>query len=761
MHRTLLAFFLIVSTVAAAQASDEWNTFPPTPTEQPAPEAPKAAPPAPEPATPPKPAAPTAKPPAPVAAPAAAPAKPLEPPKPTAEPVKPPAPVAAPAAAPAPPQAPPKPAAAEPPAAKGPSPTGSDELSQYPVIAQEETFEAGTEPHSPSTWGRAWNAPENARVTVGQVGIGTVLVPSARLGAKGVVRVSFLGDYFSRDDFPVRGAQHIRSGITFAASFQPFTWGEVFVAYGATANTNNKTSPNLLQALGDLTLGIKGSYQVFNGFWAGADVRLLTFSGVGNQGVDRFAFGVKPTLLATYDWRALSKNVPVVSTLAVGATIDSTAGLISNQTLNASEQYALGINRFHRFNVGLAVEVPLPIATPFVEYTLAAPLGVPAGGLVGPDTQPVSVAEAMPQLLNLGAKITAVKDLTVTTGVALGLARKVGLGIPATPPWTFYVSAAFAIDPFQRGETRRIETVREKRQEIVKAPPRLTGTVTDKETGKPVSGAVIAIAGSPRVASDEAGAFTTHEVQGGAVTLEATRDGYKPGAQTVEVPGDATGPLPKVALVLEPAVKQAKLTITSVNGKRPVKAQLSLSGTTEAGAALPPVTGDAPLERELPAGTYTVTAVADGFLSQTRDVQVSAGAAMAVAFELVAAPKRSLVVFKGDKIDILQQVHFQSGQAVIMADSYSLLQQVVDAIIKNGVKRVRVEGHTDNRGKRDVNQKLSEDRARAVADYLVAQGIDAQRVESAGFGDARPLAPNLTARGRELNRRVEFIVLEK
>lgn len=730
MHRTLLAFFLIVSAVATAQTSDEWNTFPPAPTAQPRP----------TPATPAKPPATTPAKPAPV----------VEKPAPKAT-----APTTTTAA---------KPAATTSSTPTKPAPAtdgGVDDFSQYPVIAQKESYEPGTEPHSPSTWGNAWNAPENSRVSVGQYGIGTLLVPSARLGAKGVVRVSFLGEYFAQGDFPVKGAQNIRSGITFAASFQPFTWGEVFLAYGASANTNNKTSPNLLQALGDLTLGIKGSYQFFDGFWAGADLRLLTFSGVGNQGVDKFAFGFKPSLIATYDWRALSKNVPVVSTVTIGGTFDSTSGLITNQTLNASEQFALGINQYHRFNFGLAIEVPLPIATPFLEYTLAAPLGIPSGGLVGPDTQPVSTTDAMPQNLNLGAKITAVKDLTITSGVNIGLARKVGMGVPATPPWNFYVSAAFAIDPFQRGETKRIETVREKKQEIVKAPPRLTGTVTDKETGKPVAGAIIAIASSPRVASDDQGAFTTHEVKGAKVTLKATRDGYKPAEQTVELPADPNQPMPKVALVLEPDVKKAKFAITAMSGKKPVKAQVAIKGDFEGAGSAQLETGDAPAETELPAGKYTLTATADGFLSQTRDAQVTPGATMAVAFELVPAPKKPLVIFKGDKIEILQQVHFQSGKSVILADSYNLLQQVVDAVIKNGVKRIRVEGHTDNRGKKESNQKLSEDRARAVADYLIAQGIDAQRIESVGYGDSKPVAPNLTARGRELNRRVEFIVLEK
>src|SRR5207249_4766762 len=97
--------------------------------------------------------------------------------------------------------------------------------------------------------------------------------------------------------------------------------------------------------------------------------------------------------------------------------------------------------------------------------------------------------------------------------------------------------------------------------------------------------------------------------------------------------------------------------------------------------------------------------------------------------------------------------------AVIAKDSFSLLAQVVDAIIKHNIKRLRVEGHTDNRGDRTANLKLSQGRAQAVADYLVKSGIDRSRLDVEGFGDTRPVAPNLTTRGRELNRRVEFVIL--
>lgn len=627
---------------------------------------------------------------------------------------------------------------------------------ELPIVSKKETFLPGTEPHSPSTWGTSIDTPGNARVTLGQVTVGTPFLPSARMGPKGLVRVGFLGEYLSLADFPVRNAQNIRSGITFAASFQPFQWGEVYVGYSAAANTNNRTAPNLIQALGDLTLGIKASNEWAKGLHAGIDLRLLTFSGVGNQGIDRFAVGFKPTALVTYDVRSLSPKVPLIATMALGFTLDSTSTLVT-QRLNASEEFALSINRFNRFNFGVSLEVPLPIVTPYVEYTLAAPLGVPSGLLTGPDGATIPVGAAMPQQLGLGLKVTAIKDLTLVTGFNLGLTRSVGLGVPATPPWNFFVGASFAIDPFQRGETKTLELVREKKieQKIELARSRVEGVVINAETKAPVAGAIITIPGVLPAATDPQGKFTTLDLKDTKAKLIVSHDGYKGVEKDVVL---EAGKPSKVEIALEPDVKKGLFEVSAASNKKSIKALVQLRGTAE--ASVETIEGAAK-EVEVPAGTYTVSATADGYLSQTREVQIPPGGKMPLAFELVPMPKKMLVIFKGDKIEILQQVHFATGKATILADSFSLLQQVVDVIVRNNVKRVSVEGHTDNKGVKAANQTLSEDRARAVVDYLVSQGVDAKRVESVGYGDSKPIAPNLTARGRELNRRVEFIVLEK
>ena len=716
MHRTLIAVLVLVVAPAFAQVGDEWSTFPPAP------------------------AAPT-------------PVKPAETPPPRTE-------TRPPANSPMPTRATPAPRAAPAPAPVVTAADAGVELGDADtrIISKKERYLAGTEPHSPSTWGNKWNAPENGRVAAGQVGIGVAFVPSARLGPQGVLRISMLGEYLNQLDFPVRSAQDIRSAVTFGVSFQPFEWGEIFASYSAAANSNNRTSPNLIQALGDLSLGIKASRQWAKGFWFGADVRLLTFSGVGNQGVDRFAVGFKPTVLVTYDFRALSASAPFILTAGLGFTLDSTSGLVTNQRLNASEEFALNVNRYHRFNFNLALELPFPVLTPYFEYLLAAPLGVPNGELTGPDGKFINASAAMAQQLGVGLKITAIKDLTLMAGFNFGLARSVGLGVPATPPWNFYFGAAFAIDPFQRGETRFVETLRERKLEIARAPPpvRLEGIVTDQETKQPIAGVIIAIAGLKPSATNEQGQYESLPISATKVKLSIARDGYKAVERDVAV--DAAKPT-KVDVALEPDVKKAKFEVTATSNKKAVKAGIVFKGPAE--GKLQTTEAGAPAEIELVAGTFTITAAADGYLAQTRDVQVQAGGKLAVAFELVAAPKKVLVIFKGDKIEILQQVRFATGKSDILPESFNLLQQVVDAIIKNNVRRVKVEGHTDNRGVKAANQVLSEDRARSVMNYLVAQGIDKDRMESVGYGDTKPIAPNLTARGRELNRRVEFIVLEK
>ena len=75
--------------------------------------------------------------------------------------------------------------------------------------------------------------------------------------------------------------------------------------------------------------------------------------------------------------------------------------------------------------------------------------------------------------------------------------------------------------------------------------------------------------------------------------------------------------------------------------------------------------------------------------------------------------------------------------------------------------KLEVEGHTDSVGSEEYNQELSENRAGAVRDFLVAQGVSRDSVTARGFGEAVPVASNDTAAGRQQNRRIELVVSGK
>jgi len=105
---------------------------------------------------------------------------------------------------------------------------------------------------------------------------------------------------------------------------------------------------------------------------------------------------------------------------------------------------------------------------------------------------------------------------------------------------------------------------------------------------------------------------------------------------------------------------------------------------------------------------------------------------------------------------ILEGVLFDSAKWRIKPEAYPELSQVIRVLRNNPTLNVEVQGHTDNRGSKTYNQKLSENRAKAVMNYLVDKGISAGRLSAKGFGFNRPFASNDTPEGRAMNRRVEL-----
>ena len=109
------------------------------------------------------------------------------------------------------------------------------------------------------------------------------------------------------------------------------------------------------------------------------------------------------------------------------------------------------------------------------------------------------------------------------------------------------------------------------------------------------------------------------------------------------------------------------------------------------------------------------------------------------------------------KVFVLEGVNFESGKATITPDSHISLMKVVDIMETFTEATFKIVGHTDNVGSKDKNKQLSADRAAAVKNFLVENGISESRIETEGMGDAKPVASNKTPEGRAQNRRIEFI----
>ena len=116
----------------------------------------------------------------------------------------------------------------------------------------------------------------------------------------------------------------------------------------------------------------------------------------------------------------------------------------------------------------------------------------------------------------------------------------------------------------------------------------------------------------------------------------------------------------------------------------------------------------------------------------------------------------------GTNLTILEPVQFETGRAKIKAASDELIAQVAGVLRDHPeIVKLEVQGHTDNKGPRNANITLSQQRADAVKAALIAKGVAEDRLSAKGYGPDEPIMANLTEEGRAKNRRVEFKILER
>ncbi|UQA59068.1 OmpA family protein [Polyangium aurulentum] len=168
--------------------------------------------------------------------------------------------------------------------------------------------------------------------------------------------------------------------------------------------------------------------------------------------------------------------------------------------------------------------------------------------------------------------------------------------------------------------------------------------------------------------------------------------------------------------------------------------------------------------RDLPPGHVTLRSEAAGFMNHLNEADVRAMDEVKVALAMNKRPaaRAAQVKVQGNEIKISRQVHFETDSAKILGDSNTLLEEIADVLQQNQkIKKVEIQGHTDSTGGRERNQTLSDQRANSVRNWLIQAGVDGNRLVAKGYGQDKPLVPNVTPANRAKNRRVQFIILQK
>lgn len=165
-----------------------------------------------------------------------------------------------------------------------------------------------------------------------------------------------------------------------------------------------------------------------------------------------------------------------------------------------------------------------------------------------------------------------------------------------------------------------------------------------------------------------------------------------------------------------------------------------------------------PFSEEMAEGEYGLSVTTVGYQPHEETVTVPEGPPVDVVITLKRKEDAAVTVDRG-QIDLRDTIHFETNSSVIKSESFGLLDEAV-AVLRDypEIERIRIEGHTDERGSDEYNQRLSDDRAHSVMTYFIAAGIDESRLKAVGYGESRPLDTRSVPEAWDKNRRVDFFI---
>jgi OmpA-OmpF porin, OOP family len=646
--------------------------------------------------------------------------------------------------------------------------------------------------------------------------VGGINVVEAGSGAPASFRIQLATDFFLKNDYLYNDDRTRYVAGALSLGVTPIEHLEISAAATTRSLRNRRevyelepfSDPSeVLQTIGDPYIDIKGYGEIAPGVTLGGDLMLAFLTRPSSSSVD-FA-GVNAGLRGnlSVDLRQMEGHVPLELRFNTSYVFDNSGKIVEKVEQNRlkqlqdsgltmatardefrqlslrHERLAYNVNRVDHVSLALGMEAPLELSDrvslhPILEWELWVPVNrqnydctraaLPNGNKIpGQDSCLADEGvDTWSQHVTAGFRLfPALPGLNLLAAVDIGVGGSTNFvrELAPTMPYRVMFAASYTVDLKPKPPITVVKEV-EKRVEVAVAPPegRLRGTVLEQDTSTPVANARVTFPGrelSP-VVSDEQGHFVSYAFAPGDVTVELDAEGYRPGSCGGKIApegGDVQVNCPLVAL---PRVGSLAGRVLDENGAPVPGAQVQLIGPT---VRNPVADGDGRFsEADLAPGSYTTRIEMDGFLIAVSALNIEVRKETPVQLTAIRKPKLALVTVAKTKLTINGTIFFNTDTAELQSRNDTLLTAIADTMLRNpALKRLEVQGHTDNLGTPDHNLELSRKRAEAVKDWLVRAGVEPERLVAQGYGSSKPIAPNLGNVGRAKNRRVEFVILER
>jgi hypothetical protein len=431
-------------------------------------------------------------------------------------------------------------------------------------------------------------------------------------------------EYFNASDYLTGGDENQRLLTRFSLVWVPFSGFEVNAGFSMASNYNTAYVPDQSQYVGDPFLGVSYGHALSDQLSLGGGLQVMIPT--GQKFSQLSTDGISTRILTSFAFQPVSA---ALITINLGYHFDNSARIF-DEPLNAAQIFAAGVNPHDQVLVRLGAAWQFGPVAPFLEYGGAIAMGDGAPGFGD-----------SPNWITLGLRAWPLSHHTlhVVAAADVGLA---GIHPPAgkgrIPPYNVVLALGFNFgqipEPPPRVVTKEVEKIKEVKVAVPPPPQsRIVGTVVDAQTGKPLGGARVKVAGKEEatfVTEPERGQFTTCPADPGPVKVTVSMEGYKQETTAVLSTGKPTVPVTiKLARARGKTFGTLKGTIRSATGQ-PLRALISIPARRKKIRSKK----KGKFELRLATGVFDVLISKPGYVTQRRKIKLKTGDIVILNVEL-------------------------------------------------------------------------------------------------------------------------------